>query len=109
MVMVVTTTAYLRVRMPCLGSGPTKGSLCLSAAFNLRQLPKDMPPGQFSADTPLLETPLQVVLGCVKLTVKANHHPHGGGDGPVASARLPHPHREGTCQNSVQFSRAQAA
>lgn len=66
-------STLIQFRRPLLGSGATHGGTSLSALIKWRQALRDIFLGQTDVDSPSLRLPFQVILGCVKFTIKAEH------------------------------------
>lgn len=80
-------SSFTQFRTLCIVNGATHSRLGLSRSVNLRQHPKGMPRDQprgnpsplcfshsLTPPTPPLPTSSLMTLGCVKLTIKTNHH-----------------------------------
>lgn len=67
-------STLIQFRSPCLGNGVSHSGLCLLKYSKLRQPPTEMLIGQLNEDHPLLKFLYYVILACIKLANKVNHH-----------------------------------
>lgn len=64
----------IQPRTTCLGNGATHSRRGASILINIKTIPSQMPTGQSDLGNPSLGLPSPVILGCLKLTVKASYN-----------------------------------